>query len=68
MKAILEAAGYSLKEVIQSTVYLSSMSLFDEFNVEYAKFFEGEFPARTTIGTELKTGTLIEVSVIAYKE
>ncbi len=27
LKAILEAAGYSPKEVVQSTVYLSSMSL-----------------------------------------
>ena len=26
IKAILEAAGYSLKDVVQSTVYLSSMS------------------------------------------
>ena len=54
IKAILEAAGYNLREVVQSTVYLSSMSLFDEFNREYAKSFEEEFPARATVGIELK--------------
>jgi 2-iminobutanoate/2-iminopropanoate deaminase len=67
IKSILEVVGYSLKDVVQSTVYLSSMSLFEEFNREYAKFFEGEFPARATVGVELKSGVLVEVSVIAYK-
>ena len=68
IKAILEAAGYWLKDVVQSTVYLSSMSLFNEFNCEYAKYFESDFPARTTVGVELKSGVLVEVSVIAYKD
>jgi 2-iminobutanoate/2-iminopropanoate deaminase len=66
--AILEAAGYSLKDVVQSTVYLSSMGLFDEFNREYAKYFECDFPARATVGAELKAGALVEVSVVAYKD
>jgi len=67
IKAILEAANYSLKDVVKSTVYLSSMGLFDEFNHEYARYFEEEFPARATIGAELKSGALVEVSVVAYK-
>jgi 2-iminobutanoate/2-iminopropanoate deaminase len=68
LKVILEAAGYGLKDVVSSNVYLSSMALFDEFNSEYAKYFEGEFPARVTVGAELKANALIEVSVVAYKE
>jgi 2-iminobutanoate/2-iminopropanoate deaminase len=68
IKVILEAAGYSLKDVVQSTVYLSSMALFDEFNSEYATYFDGEFPARATVGIELKANALIEVSVVAYKD
>jgi 2-iminobutanoate/2-iminopropanoate deaminase len=68
IKAILEAAGYSLKDLVQSTVYLSSMELFNEFNCEYAKYFESDFPARVTVGAELKSGALVEVSVIAYKD
>ena len=66
--AILETAGYCLKDIVQSTVYLSSISLFEEFNREYAKYFESDFPARTTVGAELKSGALVEVSVIAYKD
>ncbi len=68
IKAILEAADYSFKNVIQASVYLSSMSLFDEFNKEYAKFFDGDFPARETVAVELKSNALIEVSVVAYKD
>jgi 2-iminobutanoate/2-iminopropanoate deaminase len=68
IKVILEAAGCSLKNVVQSTVYLSSMSLFEEFNNEYAKYFESDFPARATVGLELKSGALVEISVIAYKD
>jgi len=68
IKAILEAADYSLRDVVQSTVYLSSMAFFDEFNCEYAKYFESDFPSRSTVGAELKSSALVEVSVIAYKD
>jgi 2-iminobutanoate/2-iminopropanoate deaminase len=39
IKAILQAAGYNLSDVVQSNVYLSSMALFSEFNTEYARVF-----------------------------
>jgi 2-iminobutanoate/2-iminopropanoate deaminase len=68
IKAILEAADYSFKDVVQSTVYLSAMSLFEEFNREYTKYFETDFPARVTVAAELKQGALVEVSVVAYKD
>jgi 2-iminobutanoate/2-iminopropanoate deaminase len=68
IKVILQAAGYSLSDVIQSNVYLSSMKLFSEFNSEYAKYFGKEFPTRATVGIELMPGALVEISVVAYKE
>jgi 2-iminobutanoate/2-iminopropanoate deaminase len=68
IKAILQAAGYSLSDVVQSNVYLSSMALFSEFNNEYAKYFGGVFPARVTGGIELVHGALLEISVVAYKD
>ena len=67
IKAILEAADYAMKDVVSTNVYLSSMTLFDQFNSEYSKFFNGEPPARATLGCELKGGALVEVSVVAYK-
>jgi len=61
IKAILEAASYSLSDAVQSNVYLSSMKLFSEFNNEYAKYFDKVFPARATVGVDLMSGALVEI-------
>jgi 2-iminobutanoate/2-iminopropanoate deaminase len=68
IKAILSSADYALNDIVQTTVYLSSMTLFEEFNHEYAKYFDGDFPSRATVASELKTGALVEVSIVAYKD
>ena len=68
IKAILQAADYSLKDIVQTTVYLSSMTHFEGFNHEYAKYFQADYPARATVACELKAGALVEVSAVAYKE
>ena len=67
IKAILQAAGYNLRDIVHSNVYLSSMALFSEFNNEYAKYFDKVFPTRATAGIELMPGALVEISVVAYK-
>jgi 2-iminobutanoate/2-iminopropanoate deaminase len=68
IQAILTAANYNLKDIIQTTVYLSSMTLFADFNTEYAKYFQTDPPARATVACELKSGALVEISAIAYKK
>lgn len=68
IKAILEAAGYGVDDIISTNVYLLSMALFDQFNSEYSKWFKEILPARTTVSCELKAGALVEVSVNAYKD
>jgi 2-iminobutanoate/2-iminopropanoate deaminase len=68
IKAILQAASYNLSDVIQSNVYLSSMTLFSEFNSLYSEYFEKDFPTRATVGVELMPSALVEISVVAYKE
>lgn len=68
IKEILQVAGYSLSDIVQSNVYLSSMKLFNEFNNEYAKYFDQVFPARATVGIELMNDALVEISVVAWKE
>jgi 2-iminobutanoate/2-iminopropanoate deaminase len=67
IQAILQAANFNLKDVVQTTVYLSSMTLFGDFNKEYAKYFPEAPPARSTVACELKTGALVEVSAVAFK-
>ncbi len=67
IKAILAAADYSVNNIVQTTVYLTAMTHFEEFNREYAKHFTTEYPARATVACDLKTGALVEISAVAYR-
>jgi 2-iminobutanoate/2-iminopropanoate deaminase len=67
IQAILQAANFSLKDVVQTTVYLTSMTNFADFNREYAKYFPEVPPARSTVACELKAGALVEISAVAFK-
>lgn len=66
--AILSAAGFNLSDIVQTNVYLSSMTLFSDFNTVYAKYFDKEYPARATVAGELMPGALVEISAVACKE
>ena len=68
IKAIMEAANYSLADIVQTNVYLSSLTLFREFNSIFSKYFGDKFPARATVEATLLPGALVEISAIAYKE
>jgi len=69
IKAVLEAAGYTLEDVVKVTVFLKDLKLFNEFNQEYAKHFPEKPPARTTVEVaQLPKGVLLEVDFIAYKD
>ena len=67
IKAILQAADCTLDDVVQANVFLSSMSLFSEFNNIYATYLKNDFPARATVEAKLPEGALVEISIIAYK-
>ncbi|HKZ06346.1 MAG TPA: RidA family protein [Methylomirabilota bacterium] len=49
VKAILAAAGTSLDNVLTVTTYLTRVSDLAAYNEEYAKYFPGDKPARTTV-------------------
>jgi len=62
----LEALGASLADVVRTTVTLSDMRLFDDFDAAYAACFTGPCPARTVVGAPLgQYGLLVEIEVIA---
>lgn len=65
VKAILEAAGASMADVVKSTVHLSDLSLFGRFNKVYETYFPDPKPVRTTVGSQL-VGIMVEIDVIAY--
>lgn len=67
LKAILEAAGSSLENVLKATVFVKDMNLFGRINVVYGEYFKPEFaPARELVQvSELPKFVNIEISVIA---
>ena len=68
INAILTAAGYTLDNVVKSTVFIADMSLFPELNEVYKKYYTDNFPARSTIAVKgLPLGALVEIETVAVK-
>jgi len=68
VRAILEAAGSSLEEVVKVNVYLRDMKDFAAMNEVYASTFRDPAPARTTIQAgALPLGISVEIDCIATR-
>jgi reactive intermediate/imine deaminase len=67
IKAIVEASGATLADVVKVNVYLADLSNFGKMNEAYKRYFVEEYPARATIGVQLLGGMMIEVECIAVK-
>lgn len=66
LKAVLEAAGSSLSQVVQTTCYLQDMTEFAAFNQVYGQYFSEPFPARATVQVaRLPRDVRVEVACIA---
>jgi 2-iminobutanoate/2-iminopropanoate deaminase len=66
IKAILEAAGTSLKNVVSTTVYLTDLKNFEAMNEVYVKFFPKDPPPRATVQAGLLRGMLVEMQCTAW--
>lgn len=65
LKAVVEAAGATLADVVRTTVYMTDLSAFAEVNEVYARWFGDNPPARAAIGVAaLPAGALVEVDAI----
>ena len=69
VKAILEAAGLTMDNVVKTTVFLQNMGDFAAMNAVYAEFFtEGQYPARSAVEVAaLPKGALVEIETICVK-
>ena len=69
LKAILEAGGSSLGQVVKATVFLKDLSDFAAMNAVYASYFgtgDETLPARTTVEVaRLPRNLLVEIEVVA---
>ena len=67
LRAVLEAGGSSLAQVVKATVYVTDLSLFARINAVYADHFSGDpAPARATVQVAaLPLGARVEIDAIA---
>ena len=68
IKAILEAAGYTFKDVVRAGVFIKDMNDFAAVNEVYAEYLGDVKPARACVEVaRLPKDVLLEVEAIAWK-
>lgn len=68
VKGILEAAGYTIDDVVKTTVFLADMGDFAAMNEVYASQFNANFPARSAVAVKtLPKNALVEIEIVAVK-
>lgn len=69
LKAVLTAAGLTLKDVVKTTVFLADMADFAEMNRVYGEFFPQNPPARSTIQVgALPRQAMVEIEAVALRK
>jgi len=61
LKAVAEAAGGSLADIVKINIYLTDLGNFAKVNETMAKYFSEPYPARAAVGVAaLPRGSLVE--------
>jgi len=69
LKAVLQAAGATLDQVVRTTIFLTDLKDFEDMNAAYARYFGKARPARSTVQVvALPRGARIEIDAIARLE
>ena len=67
LRAILEAAGSSLEQIVKTTVFLQNLDDFAGMNEVYAQHVGDRPPARATVEVaRLPSGALVEIEAVAH--
>lgn len=67
LKAVAEAAGGSLADVVKLNVFLTDLANFARVNETMAAYFSAPFPARAAVGVkELPRGALVEADAVMF--
>jgi len=65
LAAVLAQFDATWDDALMVRVYLTDFEEFDAFNAEYASWFEGPLPSRTTVGvTGLAVGARVEIDLV----
>jgi reactive intermediate/imine deaminase len=69
LKAVAQAAGGSLGDVVKLNVYLTDLAHFTRVNEIMAKYFREPYPARAAVGVaSLPRGALVEMDAVLVIE
>ncbi len=69
LKAVAQAAGGSLDNVVKLNVFLTDLAHFTRVNEIMAKYFREPYPARAAVGVSaLPRGALVEMDAIMVIE
>jgi 2-iminobutanoate/2-iminopropanoate deaminase len=68
LKAVVEAAGMSMADIVSTSVFLVDLNEFGKMNEVYATYFKDKPPARATVQvSRLPRDVRIEISAIAAR-
>jgi 2-iminobutanoate/2-iminopropanoate deaminase len=68
LKAVLDAAGLTLNDVVKTTIFLADLGDFETVNRVYAEYFHSPYPARSTVEvSKLPKGARLEIDAIAVR-
>ncbi|GAA2594092.1 Rid family detoxifying hydrolase [Dactylosporangium fulvum] len=65
---VLRAGGSSLSRVVKVTVHLADLADFAAFDRTYRRLMSEPYPVRTTVGSALAAGMLVEIDCVAAVE
>ncbi len=67
LKAVADAAGGSLADIVKVNVFLTDLGNFAKVNETMARYFSEPFPARAAVGVkELPRGALVEADAVMF--
>ena len=67
LKAILEASGSNMNNIIKLTVYLTDLENFSILNKVFENYFSNSLPARSTVEvSRLPKDVRVEIEAIGY--
>jgi 2-iminobutanoate/2-iminopropanoate deaminase len=68
LKAVVEAAGFTMAQIVSTSVFLKDLNEFSRMNAVYATYFPTNPPARATVEVaRLPRDVKVEIAAIAVR-
>jgi 2-iminobutanoate/2-iminopropanoate deaminase len=68
LKAVVEAAGFTMADIVSTTVFMADLNEFGRMNTVYATYFPQNPPARATVqAARLPRDVKVEIAAVAAR-